>query len=218
MNLETVRTVQPVEDPNRAFARLASDEQIERAVKSLGKNGIQAYLVEKGSDVKEKLEELIPAGAEVFTSSSTTLRQLGLLDELDQTGRFEALRARLGKMDPKTQNRDMQKLGATPEYIVGSVHAVTESGSVLVASATGSQLAPYAASAAHVIWVVGAQKIVPSLDEALQRLEEYTFPLEDQRAMKAYGAHSGINKMLVINKEINPDRTRMIIVKEVLGF
>jgi L-lactate utilization protein LutC len=218
MSLDTLKTVDPARTPDQAFSRLASDAQIERVVKTLGQNGIQAHVVSKGSDVRAKLEELIPAGAEVFTSSSTTLRQLGLLEELDQEGRYNALRARLGKMDPKTQNRDMQKLGATPEYIVGSVHAVTENGSVLVASATGSQLAPYAASAAHVVWVVGAQKIVPTLEEALKRLEEYTYLLEDQRAMQAYGAHSGINKLLVINKEINPARTQMIIVKEVFGF
>jgi len=218
MSLENLKTAQPGQTPNPVYARPASDEQIERTVAALGQRGIQAFVVSDGVAVKAKLEELIPAGAEVFTSSSATLRQLGLLDELDQEGHFNGLRARLGKMDPKTQNREMQKLGATPEFIVGSVQAVTETGSVLVASATGSQLAPYAAAAAHVVWVVGSQKIVPTLDEAIQRLEEYAFQLEDQRAMNAYGRHSGINKVLLVNKEANPERTRMIIVKENLGF
>jgi hypothetical protein len=69
-----------------------------------------------------------------------------------------------------------------------------------------------------VVWIVGAQKIVPTLDEAMKRLHEYTYPLEDARALKAYGVHSGINKLLIVNREINPKRTTMIIVKENLGF
>jgi hypothetical protein len=112
----------------------------------------------------------------------------------------------------------MQKLGATPETIIGSVHAVSETGSVIVASSSGSQLGPYASTAAKVVWIVGAQKIVPTLEEGLKRIEEYSLPLEDQRALKAYGMHSSVNKLLVINREMNPNRTTMIIVKENLGF
>jgi L-lactate utilization protein LutC len=219
MLLEATKSNGSLQSPNPEYAQLASEAQIARAMKALGQNGIQAFVVDSGEEARAKLEQLIPAGAEVFTSSSTTLIQMGLLAEIDREGgRYDAVRIRLGKMDPKTHNREMQKLGATPEYIIGSVHAVTETGSVLVASMSGSQLAPYAASAVHVVWIVGAQKIVPTLDEGLKRLEEYTYPLEDQRAMKAYGVHSGINKMLLINKEINPARTMMIIVKENLGF
>jgi L-lactate utilization protein LutC len=127
------------------------------------------------------------------------------------------VRAKLSTMDDKTQHRDMVKLGATPEYVLGSVHAVTEDGSVLIASMSGSQLAPYAAAAAKVIWVVGAQKVVKDFDEAMRRIEEYAFPLEDQRVLQ-YGIHSGINKVLIVNKEIVPGRITMIIVKEELGF
>ena len=95
---------------------------------------------------------------------------------------------------------------------------MTEDGSVVVASNTGSQLAPYAASAAHVVWVVGAQKIVPNLDEAMKRIREYSFPLEDERLRKAYGMASFISKLLIVHREVIPGRTTMIIVKENLGF
>jgi hypothetical protein len=121
-------------------------------------------------------------------------------------------------MDPKTQNREMQKMGATPEYMIGSVHAVTEAGRVIIASKTGSQLAGYAAAAEHVIWVVGTQKIVPTLEDGLRRLEEYTLPLEDARSLKVYGVNSSINKLLIVNREYKPGRTTMILVKENLGF
>ena len=102
--------------------------------------------------------------------------------------------------------------------MVGSVHAVTEDGKIVIASNSGSQLAPYAFSAAKVIWIVGTQKIVKNLDEAMKRIEEYTLKLEDERLMNVYGMHSSIRKVLTINSEIMPGRITLIFVKEVLGF
>jgi L-lactate utilization protein LutC len=204
--------------PNMAFSKLASDAQIEQTIYALEANGIHAIVAENGEDAKKKLYELVPPGSEVFTASSTTLNNLGVTSEVDSSGRYNSVRAKLGKMDRNTQNREMQKLGATPEYIFGSVHAVTETGSVIVASASGSQLGPYASTAAKVVWVVGTQKIVPTVDEGMQRLQQYTLPLENARALRAYGRPSSINKLLVINKETTPGRTTMILVKENLGF
>lgn len=204
--------------PNEAYTKLASDEQIKRASKALEKNGIPSFVAETAEEAKAKIFELIPEGAEVFTATSQTLAHLaGVLDELPE--RYESVRAKLAKMDPKTQNREMVIMGAIPDYMVGSVHAVTETGSVLIASNTGSQLAGYAASAAHVIWVVSTKKIVPDIEEGINRIYEYTYPLEDQRAQEAYGGmHSNVSKLLIVNREIMPDRTKVIFVKEKLGF
>ena len=187
-------------------------------MQALEANNIHAIVAEDGTDAKKKLFEILPMGAEVFTSSSVTLDALGITGEINNSGRYRTVRAKLATMDRGTQSREMDKLGATPEYILGSVHAVTETGRVMIASATGSQLAGYAAAAAHVIWVVGTQKIVPTLEDGLKRVEEYVFPLEDARAFKAYGMHSAINKLLIINKEFMPGRATMILVKENLGF
>ena len=203
---------------NWEFARLAGDEQIERARTALEGNGIRVLVAEHGEEAEQMVFDLLPEGAEVFTGSSQTLEQLGIPEALSQSEQYNLVRDQLKKMDKKTQNREMEELGATPEYILGSVHAVTEDGQVLVASNTGSQLAPYAASAANVIWVVGAQKIVRDLDEAVRRIEEYAYPREDERLREAMGVPSAVNKVLLINKEIKKDRTTMIIVKEELGY
>lgn len=202
--------------PNMAYARLATDEQIERAAKALEANGIKVIVAANGEEAKRKLFELIPAGAEVFTGSSMTLEALGVPAEVDR--RYNSVRVKLAAMDRATQGREMIKLGATPEWMVGSVHAVTEDGTVVIASNTGSQLAGYAAAAAHVVWVVGAQKIVPNLDEAFKRIREYTYPREDERALQVYGMNSNISKLLIVHREVMPGRTAMIIVKEELGF
>jgi L-lactate utilization protein LutC len=200
------------------FSILASDAQIERTRQALETNNIHTIVAENGADAKIKLFEIIPANAEIFTSSSETLNVLGIAEEIDKSGRYDSVREKLVMMDRKTQGREMEKLGATPEYMIGSVHAVTETGHVIIASKTGSQLAGYGSSAAHIIWVVGTQKIVPTLEDGMERIEEYTLPLENARALKAYGVESSINKLLIVNKEFVTGRTTMILVKENLGF
>lgn len=200
------------------FAILASDAQVERTVKALEINNIHAIVTENGAEAKKSLFEIIPADAEIFTSSSVTLNALGITEEIDESGHYNSVRAKIALMDRNTQNREMQKLGSTPEYMIGSVHAVTETGHVIIASKTGSQLAGYAASAANLIWVVGTQKIVPTLENGMERIEEYTLPLENARALNAYGVESSIDKLLIVKKEFAPGRTTMILVKENLGF
>ncbi|HOI99994.1 MAG TPA: LUD domain-containing protein [Anaerolineaceae bacterium] len=202
--------------PNMQYARLASREQIERTAKALEKNGIHTLIAENGEEAKNKLFESIPTGAEVFTATSRTLDTLDIPEGVNQ--RYNSVRSKLASMNNQTQGREMVKLGATPEYTVGSVHAVTEDGTVVIASNTGSQLAGYAASAAHVVWVVGAQKIVPNLEEAIKRIYEYTLPLEDERALQTYGMNSNVSKLLIVHKEVMPGRTTLILVNENLGF
>ena len=123
------------------------------------------------------------------------------------------------KMDRATQGTEMQKLGAAPEWAIGSVHAVSEDGHIFVASATGSQLGAYEYSSAHVIWVVGSQKIVKNWDEGIKRVYEYCLPKESER-QKSIGnaAGSSVGKLLIINKEIKPGRITVIFVKENLGY
>lgn len=202
--------------PDQKYAVLATDPQIDRTLKALEAHGIHALLAQNGAEAKKLVFENIPAGAEVFTANSRTLDTLGIPPEVDQ--RYNSVRVKLASMNNQTQMRDMVKLGATPEYMVGSVHAVTEDGTVVIASNTGSQLAGYVASAAHVVWVVGVQKIVPNLDEAIKRIYEYTLPLEDERVLQAYGINSNVSKLLIVHKEVMPGRTTMILVKENLGF
>lgn len=203
--------------PNETYANLASEAQVEKAAAALTANGIEAFIVENGEEAKMKLFELIPEGAEVFTATSRTLDSLGVEEEVSK--RYDSVRTKLAGMDPKTQNREMVKLGATPQVMVGSVHAITESGTAVIASNTGSQLAGYAAGAAQLIWLVSTKKIVPTLDEAVKRIYEYTYPREDLRAQEAYGGmHSNVSKLLFVNREIMPSRTKVILVKEDLGF
>jgi len=150
--------------------------------------------------------------------SSVTLDTIGISKEIMESGRFDAVKKKLMIMDRKTQNSQMQKLGAAPDWAVGSVHAATENGEIIIASQSGSQLPAYSAGSSHVLWVVGTQKIVKNLDAGFRRIYEYVLPLESERAKKAYGKESAVNKLLIINKEAKPGRISLIFVNEVLGF
>ena len=198
--------------------KLADEETIKRTVAALKANGIEVFVTENGEEAKKKVFEILPEGAEVMDMTSMTLDEIGISKEILESGRFNSIRKKLNAMNWKTQIAEMRKLGAAPDWAVGSVHAVTEDGKVLIASATGSQLSAYSYGSGRVIWVVGAQKIAKNLDEGIKRIYEYTFPLEDARARKVYGFGSGVNKLLIVNKEFAPGRITLIFVKEKLGF
>jgi hypothetical protein len=204
--------------PVDEFAKLATDDQIERTSKALEANGIHTLIAENGAEAKRLFFELVPDGAEVFLGASVTLEKLGIKDEIDQSGRFNALRPKMFAMNRETQGREIRKLGSAPDYAAGSVHAVTEDGHILIASNTGSQLGPYASGAGRVIWVAGAQKIVKDLNEGLRRIQKYILPLEEEHMQELYKASTAVNKVLIVNREFRPNRITMIIVKEEIGF
>ncbi len=200
------------------FARIASNEQIERTARALEANGIHTLLAENGREARRMFFELVPEGAEIFLGASVTLEALGIKEEIDKSGRFDAVRPKMFAMNRETQAREIRKLGAAPDFAAGSVHAVTEAGQVLAASKSGSQLGPYISGAGKVVWVVGAQKLVKNLDEGLRRIQEYVKPLENVHMQQLYHVDTSLNKIIIINREDRPGRLNMIIVKEKLGF
>lgn len=203
---------------NEQFAKLADDATIAKTMLALQDNGINAFVVADGTAAKAKLLELLPTGAPVMDMISMTLQSISAADEVNNSGRYDAIRGQLNKLDPEKDVRRKQELGAAPPYAVGSVHAVTQNGEVMIASNTGSQLPAYAYGAAKVVWIAGTHKIVADRDAGFRRIYEYSLPREDKRAQQAYGEHSNVSKILIINKEVKKDRLTLILVKEKLGF
>lgn len=201
--------------------KLATDESINKTIAALQANGIDAIVVNTGEDAKNKVLELIPKQAEVMPMTSVTLDSIGISQVINESGEYNSVRNKLNQLNRETQSVEMQRLGAAPEWAVGSVHAVTEDGKVFIASNTGSQLPAYAYGSEHVIWIVGAQKIVKNTEDATSRIYDYVLPIETKRAQKAYGLpdtfQSNVSKLLLITKELIPHRITLIFVKEKLG-
>jgi bisphosphoglycerate-independent phosphoglycerate mutase (AlkP superfamily) len=210
----------PDVDPDivRRFGTLADDTRVRRAAAALEANGISVLRAANAAEAKGIVLGLIADGSEVHHGASMSLDVAGITDEIDKSGRYASLRPRIFSMDRQTQADEIRRLSAAPDVMLGSVHAVTETGSLLAASMGGSQLGPYVSGAGRVILVVGTQKIVSDVEDGLRRINEYAFPLEDARAQAAYGIHSAVNKVLIINGEIVPRRITVVFVDEVLGF
>ncbi|HEU0000293.1 MAG TPA: LUD domain-containing protein [Ktedonobacteraceae bacterium] len=203
---------------NSEFTQLASNEQIAKTVQALEAHGIRAVVFESGEEARAHVLNLIPPGAEVYNSPSRTLELIGLAEDIEHPTRFQSVRARLHSLDRVTQRNEMRRVGASPDVLVGSVHAITGQGEVLLASAVGSQLGPAASGAGAVIWVVGTQKLVRTLEDGFRRIREHSFPLESERTQQVYGQASAINKILIVNGEAYPGRITIVLVKQKLGF
>src|SRR5438309_955624 len=208
----------PSEEARAEFSRLASGQQIRSVANALERSGITVSVVDSGDEARRVVRSLLPVGAEVYNNTSRTLEVIGVAEDIERSGLYQPLRPRLYQMDREMQAREMRQLAAAPDFLVGSAHAVTEEGSVLIASASGSQLGPLVSGAGHVILVIGGQKIVADVPTGLRRIREYCFPLEDRRAREAYGVSSGVNNILIINRAITPSRISAILVRQSLGF
>jgi LUD domain len=208
----------PTEEAIAEFARLASEHRVRAALEALERNGITTHFVNAEEEARAIVQSILPPGAEVYNNTSRTLEVIGVAEDIEGSGRYQPLRPRLYRMDRQMQGREMRQLSAAPDWVVGSVHAVTEDGSLLIASASGSQLGPIVSGAGHIVLVIGGQKIVADLAAGLRRIYEYCFPLEDRRARQAYGVPSGVNNILIINRVAIPGRVTAILVNKVLGF
>jgi hypothetical protein len=205
-----------------AYNTIPDAERLQRTVDAVNRRGIHAELAQTKESALERVQSLIPAGAVVMTGASVTLQQIGfealLISGNHPWRNFKA--DLLAEKDPLKQSA-MRREGTLAEYYLGSVNALAETGELVFASGSGSQLPAYAFTSRNVIWVAGTQKITPTLEDAVRRVREYVLPLEDQR-QKSIGNQAGsrINRMLIIEGEPAYLRRnlRLILVNQALGF
>ena len=204
--------------PATPFTDTAPVERLERVATALTAKNFDVEILDDAAAARTRIKDLIPEGASVFTGASETLRLSGIDADINTSGRYEALKPRLLAMDRVAQADEIRRLLASPDVIVASAAALTETGSLVIASASGSQLPGYAGGAAHAIWIVGAQKVVPDLSTALRRVQEHALPLESARAEVAYGRPSAINRLLILSAEPQPGRGTVLLLREAIGF
>ena len=200
------------------FSSPATEAMLQQVVSRLRERNIEAVVVDTGDDARKLVLERLPQGAEVHSGKSKTLQEAGILDLIQEPNRYDALRPRYLKMDRQTQGREIRKLIAAPDYMLGSVNAVTEDGILVAASATASQLGPYAATAGKVIFVVGSQKIVPDLEAALRRIRDYVLPWEDAQVRQMIPTGSFVGKTLIVEREWIAGRMAVILVRKPIGI
>jgi acyl-CoA hydrolase len=202
--------------PDR-FTVLPDEQTLGSAVTALEEHGFSVEVVGDLDAARETVLARIPDGSSVMTNTSVTLQETGIADAINDGGRYDSARNRMFALDFATQAQEMKAIGGQPDYALGSVHAVTRDGTLVIASASGSQLASYAWGAANVIFVIGAQKLVPTLEAAHERIYQHSLVLEDARAIAAYGQHSSVGKIMEIHQEL-PGRIHIVLIRQVVGF
>ena len=200
------------------FTTLPDEQTLAETVVALEEHGFSVEVVGDLDAARAAVLARIPQGSSVMTNTSVTLAETGIADAInDSDGRWESARNKMFALDFATQAQEMKAIGGQPDYALGSVHAITAGGTLVIASASGSQLASYAWGAANVIFVVGAQKLVPTLEAAHERIYQHSLVLEDARAIAAYGQHSSVGKILEIHQEL-PGRIHIVLIRQVVGF
>ena len=200
------------------FESPTSETTLEQVAEKMRERNIEVVIVNNGEEARQIVLERIPAGAEVHTGKSKTLKDAGIFDALQEPEKYDWLRNKFMKMDRKTQGREIRKLIAAPDFMLGSVQALTEDGILVISSATASQIGPYANTAGKVILVVGSQKIVPDLDTAFKRIREHVQPWEEAQLRAAANIWTYVGKILIIEREWIKERMTVILVREPIGI
>lgn len=203
------------------YNKLATKESIEKTIKALNLKNVETVIVNNGAEALEKIKEFIPQGASVMNGASVTLEQIGFVDYL-ASGKhgWNNLHDNILAEKDKAKQAILRKQAVLSDYYLGSVHALAETGEFVIASNTGSQLPHIVFTSPNLIFVVSTKKIVPTLADAMKRLEEHVVPLEDKHMKEKYGTGTSLNKIIIFKNE-NPmlgRKVRMIIVNENLGF
>lgn len=202
------------------YTKIASDSVIGKTVEALKERNIHAIVVDTKEEALEEVKKLIPKGASVMNGSSTTLNEIGFVDYLKEgTHGWDNVHENILNEKDKAKQARLRKESVLADYFLGSVHAITEAGQLMIASASGSQIPSYAFTSDNVIWVASANKIVADREAGFKRIEDYVFPLENKRMQGVGYPGSAIARVLIIEREIMPNRhLTLILVKEKLGF
>ena len=198
---------------------LPSDDVVEQTVKAIEGRGIRVTLAGSAKDAMAVIKKVIPAGAEVMNGSSTTLIEIGYEDYIsgNESGWNLTHKVITAENDDK-KRAELRRKAVAADYFISSANAIARTGEIVACDATGSRVGAWPFAAGHLVLIVGINKIVPTLTDALERVRKYAYPLENVRAKKAYGIPSVIGKCVILSHEKNEGRVLLILVKESLGY
>ena len=204
--------------PDQKLRPLTDDGTITRTVEALAARNFDAVVAQTSAEALEILIDLVPAEAEVYVGTSETLDSIGYTEYFQKNHNDKNLHGKVEAESDPAKRRELHRMSSVAEYIVGSVQAIAETGEILVASASGSQIGAYAFGAKNVILVAGTQKLCHNLSDAMARVRGYTLEKHDEWLAEKGIGPAPIGKLMVMEKEVVPGRVRVILVKENLGW
>jgi len=206
-------------DIDSTLDELPDDETIEETVSNLEARGFEVVVVDSADEALETIQSHIPAGASVMNGHSTTLEEIGFMDYLSEGDHeWESLPDEIWSIDDDAERQAARRKSQTADYFLGGINAIAQTGELVAADLSGSRIGAYPFAASNVVIVSGANKVVPTLDDALDRLESVAYPLENERAQEAYGVESAIAKQLIFRREAEEGRTTVVLIREQFGY
>lgn len=198
---------------------LPENETIGETVTNLEANGFEVVVVDSAEDALETIQSHIPANVSVMNGHSTTLEEIGFTEYLSEGDHgWENLSEEIWSIDDDAERQAARRESQTADYFLGGINAIARTGQMVAADRSGSRIGAYPFAAGNVVIVTGVNKIVDSLDAALDRLESVAYPLENERAKEAYGVESAIAKQLIFRQELEEGRTTVVLIREQLGY
>jgi L-lactate utilization protein LutB len=198
---------------------LPDDETLEETVENLRANGFEVVVADSTAEALETIQSQIPDGVSVMNGHSTTLEEIGFIDHLSEGDHeWESLPDEIWSIDDDAERQAARRASQTADYFLGGINAIAQTGELVAADRSGSRIGAYPFAARNVVIVSGVNKIVPTLSDALDRLESVAYPLENERAKDAYGVESEIAKQLIFRRELDEGRTTVVLVGENLGY
>jgi len=205
-------------DPEK-WSRMPSDVEVARTIKAIEKRGIKVIQAESGQHAVEILKTIIPPGAIVMSGSSTTLSEIGYEDFIKkgQSG-WNNLHDTILSENDDEKRLELRRKSVTADYFISGANAIAQSGEIVACDKSGSRVGAWPFAAGHLILVCGVNKIASTLEDALQRVWEYAYPLEDARAREVYGTPSQIGKCVILANEDIEGRVTLVLISESLGY
>ena len=198
---------------------IPSPDVVDKTVREIEARGIKVLISRNAEEALDALKKIIPPGAEVMNGSSTTLIEIGY-EEYITGGRsgWKVVHDLIRAENDDKKRADLRRKSVTADYFLSGANAIASTGEIVACDASGSRVGAWPFAAGHLILIVGINKIVPTLEDALKRVREYAYRLENVRAQKAYGTPSVIGKCVILAHEKNEGRITLIIVNEALGY
>jgi L-lactate utilization protein LutB len=192
---------------------------VDKTVHEIEARGIKVLISRNAEEALDVLKKIIPPGAEVMNGSSTTLIEIGY-EEFITGGRsgWKSIHDLIKAENDNEKRADLRRKSVTADYFISGANAIASTGEIIACDASGSRVGAWPSAAGHLILVVGINKIVPTLNDALNRVREYAYRLENVRAQKVYGTPSVIGKCVILAHEKTEGRVTLILVREALGY
>lgn len=205
-----------------------NEKRIEKTINNLEKNNIKGYFAKSNDELINIIKDIAKEGEMVSVGGSSTLFETNVIDLL-RSGRYNFLDRYEENLTPADMKALYRKTFCADTYF-SSVNAITEEGEIFNVDGNGNRVAAMLYGPDKVILVVGVNKIVKNIDEAVKRNKALSGPANAKRlnaatpcakvgyCMDCKSDDRICCEYTVIKRQRTANRMNVIFINDVLGF